>query len=697
MGSKDVSVVFKATDRMSDTMMKMKGHADNLTKAIEACKKQQEEISSKKAEVKLDTKKAKDAMKGLERDVKKGVAGSEEAFKKQQMTLDKLGGEYKRLSREYSSLQREEGKLEKEKQKNLEAISRLQKETTENTKMATDAERQLASVRSKNSNANATRTSALMKGLATAGLGTMLSGAATNYLNTTITSMFGSATGGMISGIGGSALSGAAMGSIAGPIGSAVGAAVGGLTGAINALSEKQSRQDDLFRSEVQSLYTSATGDMSSKLENGSGIAAQREMYQRDYLRMAGEFGDRLYKDVLEYGDTTPYDTTVMLGKGSEMMTYGIAEENVMEYMRLLGDIAGGDSDKFSGLAYALSQSLAEGKLKAQDKNQFVNYGFNPLRYVAKNQGVSMAEATKMMSDGKITSDMLVDAMRLATSEGERYHDAVNAISDTFTGLQGQVDAVKNGLDFEMGKAYNDRMKKSMQEQLDFYGGEEGDKIKEAYAMIGSYEAELEAQHQQSIMDSIAKANEDIERYGLEGQEAEKRMWEAYTDAEIAYKNSEEHQKKLAAEKDLVASIQSELVASGDYVAFGEEMANQFSIGWSGAVRQGILSGLSGAEANAAVSAHGNILQQIGQSFKNAWVGEYATGLPRVPYDGYPAILHEGEQVLTRVEADQQRNGFGSVQIAKLADSIIVREEADIERLGDAIARRILSASETYA
>ena len=67
----------------------------------------------------------------------------------------------------------------------------------------------------------------------------------------------------------------------------------------------------------------------------------------------------------------------------------------------------------------------------------------------------------------------------------------------------------------------------------------------------------------------------------------------------------------------------------------------------------------------------------------------HATGLPRVPYDGYPAILHEGEQVLTRVEADKQKNGTGGVHVAKLADSIIVREEADIDKFATAFARKI--------
>ena len=36
---------------------------------------------------------------------------------------------------------------------------------------------------------------------------------------------------------------------------------------------------------------------------------------------------------------------------------------------------------------------------------------------------------------------------------------------------------------------------------------------------------------------------------------------------------------------------------------------------------------------------------------------KHATGLYNVPYDGYAAILHAGERVLTRAQADESRKG----------------------------------------
>lgn len=70
-----------------------------------------------------------------------------------------------------------------------------------------------------------------------------------------------------------------------------------------------------------------------------------------------------------------------------------------------------------------------------------------------------------------------------------------------------------------------------------------------------------------------------------------------------------------------------------------------------------------------------------------------AIGLPRVPYDNFPALLHEGESVLTKRETNNLHNGLGGVNIAKLSDTIVVREEADIDRIATALASRIRQAA----
>ena len=674
MGNRDVSVVFKASDKLSDSLRQMRQGVKSLETDVEHYKKLQQQVFQEKAQVKLDITQAKQNMKELEKAVRNGSEGARDAFLEQQTALESLNDEYKRLSNLQSEVLR--------------------------------GEKEIQTTMSRNSNANAGSgvgaglmgAAGMMKSLAKAGLGSMLGGAVGDLMGGMATSAFGSTVGGAIGSIGGNALSGAAMGSIAGPIGTAVGAAVGGLTGAIQALNNRQQQKDDIFRNEVQSLYNTTTAEMQDKISNGSAYAAERENYKRNYASMTDdETGKKLYESIMKYGDTTPYDTSVMLGKGMEMLSYGIGKKNVPEFMDIIGNIAMGDTNKFSGLSYAISQSMAAGKLNAQDKNQMVGYGFNPLEFVAKNQGVSIAEATKMMSEGKITSDMLVEALRTATSEGERYHDAVNAMSDTFSGLQGQLESAKKNIEIAMGEGYNEARKKGMEKEIEAYNGDLGEKMKNAYSMVGAYEAEMENQYQQSIINAMQDATKRIEEEGLTGIEAEKVMWEAKTQAEIDYKNSEEYQKKLQAEKSLVANIQSSLTESGEYVKFGQAMAEQFSKGW----QSGRLSNAT-SDVRARISKEG-VSGYINSIFANAYKGtpggvsssrKHAAGLKRVPYDGYVAELHEGERVLTRVEADK-RSG-GSVTIAKLADQIVVREEADIDKIARALVRNMQNMRESF-
>lgn len=66
-----------------------------------------------------------------------------------------------------------------------------------------------------------------------------------------------------------------------------------------------------------------------------------------------------------------------------------------------------------------------------------------------------------------------------------------------------------------------------------------------------------------------------------------------------------------------------------------------------------------------------------------------ASGLSYVPYDKYPALLHRGEAVLPRRDADHYRSGAGGITIAKLADTIVVREDADIDKITNALAAKL--------
>lgn len=69
----------------------------------------------------------------------------------------------------------------------------------------------------------------------------------------------------------------------------------------------------------------------------------------------------------------------------------------------------------------------------------------------------------------------------------------------------------------------------------------------------------------------------------------------------------------------------------------------------------------------------------------------HADGLSYVPYNGYPARLHEGERVLTASEA----RGYGQgVSVFVTVNGLTVREEADVDRIAETLAQKLSEAKE---
>ena len=68
-----------------------------------------------------------------------------------------------------------------------------------------------------------------------------------------------------------------------------------------------------------------------------------------------------------------------------------------------------------------------------------------------------------------------------------------------------------------------------------------------------------------------------------------------------------------------------------------------------------------------------------------------AFGTSYIPRNNMLYNLHQGEAVLPRREADKWRQGKGNsaLTIAKIADTVIIREEADIDRFAEKLVRKI--------
>lgn len=165
--------------------------------------------------------------------------------------------------------------------------------------------------------------------------------------------------------------------------------------------------------------------------------AASFEQLAISFRVMTGsaQTGQELTDAIIKLGAETPM-TAQQLSKAAQLLlSFGESAENIIPDLKLLGDITGGEVNRFNMLALAFAQVGANGKLMGQDLLQMVNAGFNPLQIISQKTGKSMGELRKEMEEGRISFQMVAQAMKDATAEGGRYFGLMEQQAGSLNGL----------------------------------------------------------------------------------------------------------------------------------------------------------------------------------------------------------------------------------------------------------------------
>ena len=176
----------------------------------------------------------------------------------------------------------------------------------------------------------------------------------------------------------------------------------------------------------VASLFTKAIGE-----------AFKFEKATTDFKVLLGNIdaAKEHINDLRAFASSTPLTFGDLSQASKLLLSFGSSVDEVMPALKTIGDIALGDAQKFQGLSLVFAQVKSQGKLMGQDLLQMVNQGFNPLTIISKETGKSMSELKDMMGEGKISFEMVAEAMRIATSEGGLFNNAMKESSKTGEGM----------------------------------------------------------------------------------------------------------------------------------------------------------------------------------------------------------------------------------------------------------------------
>lgn len=554
----------------------------------------------------------------------------------------------------------------------------------------------------------------LGKNLAASGVLKMLSGSVSGLAGAYLSSAIGEPGARMVSGIAGGALEGAAAGMVGGAPMAAMGALIGGLSGLVAGLTEIGQAQDDAFKSYYQEQYKSAGTRRASELESGTAIAGGRESTRMAFDKLLGgeEASAAYLRQVQRLAVDTNYTYDEITGYTKKLLN-SFQSGTVLDILGELSDATAGlslNSSDVDMFVSGLNRMQTLGKANREYLNYFDERGLDTSAALSSYLGVDKKAVAGMVTKGDISGETAVEAIRAYIRE--EYGGLSEDLAGSYNAMVSNLGDTMDNINAALGTAYSEKSKEGIGADMETYGGSLGRAMENMNTLIGEGKGiaeNLDRQYSREAMSALL-LGQDTTVYGEKQADTLRGLHEQYTGLVAQYQTATEEDKAIIAaqiealkgeaesmaetafhasgamqgiqdvELELIAAIRENTDALGR-AGWGNDYALSHALSIGGA-------GVRFARAEGTVSTTSTSPDAVrrGQGFRGPGA---AYGLDRVPYDNFPALLHEGERVLTASEARAQDGGGGAAQVVITGNEFIVRSDADIPAIAAALADEI--------
>jgi len=151
---------------------------------------------------------------------------------------------------------------------------------------------------------------------------------------------------------------------------------------------------------------------------------------------------DSMFGQISEYAVHSPFGVQQTSELAVLLKQSGVYASDLMDTLKMLGDTAGGNMEKMKRIANNYAQIVSIGKASMLDMRQFAYAGIPIFEAVSKELKVSQQELRKMISDGKVTSDIIEKVFKDLTGINGIFENATEKGAKTLKArLQNLADA----------------------------------------------------------------------------------------------------------------------------------------------------------------------------------------------------------------------------------------------------------------
>lgn len=179
------------------------------------------------------------------------------------------------------------------------------------------------------------------------------------------------------------------------------------------------------------------------------GQFQQLEMAFTTMLQSESKAND-LMNQLVRTAATTPFDLQGVAEGAKQLLAYGTSAEEVNGTLVRLGDIAAGLSIPLNDLVWLYGTTMTQGRMFTQDLRQFQGRGIPIAEEIAKIKGVAVDAVGDLVTAGKVTSDVVKQAIENMTEEGSKFGGLMEAQSHAATGqirnIEDSIDTMFNSI-----------------------------------------------------------------------------------------------------------------------------------------------------------------------------------------------------------------------------------------------------------
>lgn len=139
-----------------------------------------------------------------------------------------------------------------------------------------------------------------------------------------------------------------------------------------------------------------------------------------------------VFDEIAEYATRSPFGVQQVTEMAILLKQSGIYESDLLDTLETIGDLAGGNEEKYRRIANNYAQVLAIGKATTKDMREFANAGIPIFEATADYLGVSRKELSNEIEQGKVTGQVIEEVFKRLTGEGGIFYQATAKGAETY-------------------------------------------------------------------------------------------------------------------------------------------------------------------------------------------------------------------------------------------------------------------------